>query len=117
MISAACLPSAHSSAPACQPAPACAAAAEDASLPDAEDRGLRNQSDAAESAACAGSRAAAAAGAGAGAGIIGVVAGDDADTADQPFPVWLLTAWLLTAWLLTAWPAGTACVPLPGVRA
>src|SRR5262245_52088664 len=150
MISAACLPSAHSSVPACQPAPACAAAAEDASLPDTEDRGLRNQSDTAESAACAGSRAAAAASAGA--GIIGVVAGDDAGTADQPFPVWLLpvwllpvwlltawllpawlltawllpawlltawllTVWLLTAWLLTAWPAGTACVPLPGVRA
>src|SRR6516162_3940427 len=99
MIWAACLPSAHSSAPACQPASACAAAPEDASSPDAEDRGLQNQSDTAESAACAGSREADAAGA----GIIGVVAGDDADNADQPFPVWLLPVWLLPVWLLPVW--------------
>jgi hypothetical protein len=58
-ICAACLPSAHPSASARQPPPAGGAADGDPPLPDAGDRGLRNQSDTAESAACAGSRGAA----------------------------------------------------------
>jgi hypothetical protein len=99
--------SAHSSAPARQPPPACAAAPEDPPLPGAEspgadDRGLRNQSDTAES-VCAGARGVAAAGAATGVGTtgvgntgigfagvgtvgIGAVAGAGVGTAaDQPF--------------------------------
>jgi hypothetical protein len=50
-ISAACWPSAHPSAPVCQPPPADGAADGDPPLPGAGDRELRNQSDTAESAA------------------------------------------------------------------
>ena len=122
-IWAACMPSAHSPAPARQPPSACAAAPEDPPLPGAEDRGLRNQSDTAESAACPGSRGEAAAGVGtadvgiAGIGVvadIGVVAGAGAGVgtaADQPFADWLLADWLLGDWLLGDWPSGAARRP------
>ena len=121
------MPSAHSSAPARQPPSACAAAPEDPPLPGAEDRGLRNQFDTTESAACPGSRGAAAAGVGtAGVGMtgvgtagvgtagvgtagIGVAAGVGVGVgtaADQPF-----ADWLLADWLLADWPSGAARSP------
>src|SRR5207244_639960 len=95
-----------------------------APLPAAAGRRLRNQSDTAESAACAGSRGAAAAGVGlvgrtgvgpvgiVGVGVgVGVVAGMGAVAPCQPLASWPLAGRPFVSWPPAGRPSGAECAP------